>query len=68
MLEVGITKNKYKEGYFKEFNIQDMYKVNGVVCFSCSKGLNCKKHKIKKTDKPLTETQIYNLNNPKKKG
>ena len=54
-IEVGITKTKYKEGYFKEFDIMDMYKVNGKVCYTCYKGLKCKKHDIKHTEKPMNE-------------
>lgn len=33
MEDLGIDKNKFKEGYFKEFNILDMYDFKGKKCF-----------------------------------
>ena len=52
MVELGITKDRFKEGYFKEFNIYDMYKWNGRLCVDfCHKGLACKKHPFEKMGK-----------------
>ena len=40
--DIGITKKTYKEGYFKEFDMYDMYKVNGKRDKSWQKNLlNC---------------------------
>ena len=72
MIELGITKDQFKNGYFKEFNIYDMYKWKGKLCILCHKGLRCHKHRFekqgKKEGKPYNEKKIYDLFHPTKKG
>lgn len=45
MEEKGITKKHFKDSFFKEFNIMDMY-TNGKLCYTCYKGKRCEKHNL----------------------
>ena len=45
----GVTKDKHSKFKFQEFNIADMYRQkDGSMCYMCSKGKGCKKHKFDK--------------------
>lgn len=73
-LELGITKEQFKGGYFKELNIMDMLKnkKGEKVCPTCYMNKKCNKHSYerqgKKEGKPYNEKEIYDIFNPQKKG
>ena len=41
-VEFGMSKQQVEK--FKEYDIKEMYEVNGAICFACKKGLPCSKH------------------------
>jgi len=65
--EIGLSKKRFKDGFFKEFNIMDMYTVKGKLCFTCYKGIKCQKHPMQHTDFALTRKDFAALNAPKPK-
>lgn len=49
MTELGMDNQGFKKFKFAEFNIKDMYKVQGGdVCYFCANNLLCKKHELTK--------------------
>lgn len=58
MVELGITNDRFRNGYFKEFDIRDMYKLKGTLCKACSKGIQCKKHTYERQGR--RQNKLYN--------